>query len=162
VKGAAFYFLVEVGRQHHCLEFGQLRWGGLDRLLPQKNSEAEKVQLRGSSPMTNSGSSNSKSFIQLLTKWHPVRLDEYILLPIDYGFVNRKDCFFVSHYWHTREHPDPTGHDVSLSNGPCTSGMVLHLGKLDILAAGSAERIAADLLSENAAVYSYACTRLRL
>jgi hypothetical protein len=57
-----------------------------------------------------------ESFIrqQFLMKWHPVRLDEYILLPIDYGFVNQEDCFFVSHYWHTREHPDPAGHDMSL------------------------------------------------
>ena len=57
-----------------------------------------------------------ESFIrqQLLMKWHPVRLDEYILLPIDYGFVNQEDCFFVSHYWHTREHPDPAGHGMSL------------------------------------------------
>lgn len=57
-----------------------------------------------------------ESFIQqqLLMKWHPVRLDEYILLPTDYGFVNCKNCFFISHYWHTREHPDPTGHDMRL------------------------------------------------
>jgi hypothetical protein len=57
-----------------------------------------------------------ESFIrqQLLMKWDSVRLDEYILLPIEYGFVNSADCFFVSHYWHTREHPDPTGHDMRL------------------------------------------------
>jgi len=51
---------------------------------------------------------------QLLMKWHPARLNEYILLPMTYGFVNNKDCFFVSHYWHTREHPDPVGHDMRL------------------------------------------------
>jgi hypothetical protein len=57
-----------------------------------------------------------ESFIQqqLLLKWDPARLDEYILLPLDYGFANCKDCFFVSHYWHSREHPDPKGHDMSL------------------------------------------------
>jgi hypothetical protein len=57
-----------------------------------------------------------ESFIrkQLLLKWDPARLDEYILLPLDYGFVNCRDCFFVSHYWHSREHPDPEGHDMSL------------------------------------------------
>jgi len=57
-----------------------------------------------------------ESFIQqkLLMKWDPVRLDEYILLPIHYGFVNNQDCFFVSHYWHAREHPDPEGHDMCL------------------------------------------------
>jgi hypothetical protein len=52
-----------------------------------------------------------------MTKWHPGRLDEYILLPIDYGFVNNRDCFFVSHYWHTREHPDPDGRDLHLFRG---------------------------------------------
>jgi hypothetical protein len=51
---------------------------------------------------------------RLLMKWSPAHLDEYILLPICYGFVNNNDCFFVSHYWHTREHPDPEGHDMRL------------------------------------------------
>jgi len=46
-------------------------------------------------------------------KWDPKHLDEYILLPIDYGFANNKDCFFVSHYWHTMGHPDPEGKDMS-------------------------------------------------
>jgi hypothetical protein len=57
-----------------------------------------------------------ESFIrqQLLMKWHPDRLYEYILLPIDYGFVNCQDCFFISHYWRTQEHPDPEGHDMRL------------------------------------------------
>lgn len=47
-------------------------------------------------------------------KWDPDRLDEYILLPIHYGFANNYDCFFVSHYWRTREHPDPRGDDFHL------------------------------------------------
>ncbi|KAF8250245.1 hypothetical protein K440DRAFT_659687 [Wilcoxina mikolae CBS 423.85] len=57
-----------------------------------------------------------ESFIRqkLLMKWDPVRLGEFIFLPIHYGFVNNQDCFFVSHYWHTREHPDPEGHDMCL------------------------------------------------
>jgi hypothetical protein len=45
-------------------------------------------------------------------KWDPKRLEEYILLPIDYGFANNQDCFFVSHYWRTREHPDPQADDL--------------------------------------------------
>lgn len=45
-------------------------------------------------------------------KWDSDRLDEYILLPIDYGFANNQDCFFVSHYWRTREHPDPQAEDL--------------------------------------------------
>jgi len=47
-----------------------------------------------------------------LPKWDPGNLGEYILLPIDYGFVNNEDCFFVSHYWHTPQHPDPKGEDL--------------------------------------------------
>lgn len=55
-----------------------------------------------------------ESFMQqkVLLKWDPTRLDEYILLPISYGFVNKRDCFFVSHYWLTREHPDPHAVDL--------------------------------------------------
>ncbi|KAF9991792.1 hypothetical protein BGZ79_003976 [Entomortierella chlamydospora] len=49
-----------------------------------------------------------------LAKWDSSRLDSYILLPIDYGFVNKRDCFFISHYWRTRSHPDPKGIDMSL------------------------------------------------
>ncbi|KAG0376367.1 hypothetical protein BGX24_007860, partial [Mortierella sp. AD032] len=49
-----------------------------------------------------------------LAKWDSGHLDRYILLPIDYGFVNNRDCFFVSHYWRTRSHPDPKGIDMSL------------------------------------------------
>lgn len=55
-----------------------------------------------------------ESFMQqkVFLKWDPTRLDEYILLPIWYGFVNKRDCFFVSHYWLTREHPDPHAVDL--------------------------------------------------
>jgi hypothetical protein len=47
-------------------------------------------------------------------KWDPNDLDRYIILPIDYGFVNNKDCFFVSHFWRERQHPDPDGTDLRL------------------------------------------------
>jgi hypothetical protein len=55
-----------------------------------------------------------ESFMQQkeFLKWDPTRLDEYILLPVYYGFVNKRDCFFVSHYWLTREHPDPHALDL--------------------------------------------------
>jgi len=49
---------------------------------------------------------------KVLLKWDPTRLDDYILFPITYGFVNKRDCFFVSHYWLTREHPDPQAVDL--------------------------------------------------
>lgn len=48
-------------------------------------------------------------------KWDPNRLDEYVLLPTDDGFVNNRDCFFISHYWRTPEHPDPEGEDLRLN-----------------------------------------------
>lgn len=51
---------------------------------------------------------------EVFTKWSAGRLDEYILLPIDYGFANNRDCFFVSHFWRTPHHPDPKGEDLRL------------------------------------------------
>ncbi|RYP75991.1 hypothetical protein DL771_002063 [Monosporascus sp. 5C6A] len=47
-------------------------------------------------------------------KWDPSRLDEYVLLPLAQGFINMDDCFYVSHFWNTKEHPDPTGEDFRL------------------------------------------------
>ena len=49
-----------------------------------------------------------------MMKWDPNRLDQYIILPIDWGFVNQQDCFFVSHFWRERHHPDPDGIDLRL------------------------------------------------
>lgn len=56
------------------------------------------------------------SFIQqkLLMKWNPDSLDAYVLLPLHYGFANNQNCFFISHYWHSAEHPDPLGNDMRL------------------------------------------------
>jgi len=47
-------------------------------------------------------------------KWDADRLDEYILLPVSHGWVNKKNCFYVSHYWRTKDHPDPQGEDFKL------------------------------------------------
>ncbi|KAK3711666.1 hypothetical protein LTR37_009442 [Vermiconidia calcicola] len=44
-----------------------------------------------------------------LIKWCPDALDEYILLPASPGYLSRRDCFFVSHFWHTTDDPDPDG-----------------------------------------------------
>ena len=49
-----------------------------------------------------------------MLKWDPKGLDRYILLPIDYGFANNQDCFFVSHFWLESHHPDPDGTDLRL------------------------------------------------
>ena len=49
-----------------------------------------------------------------MLKWDPNGLDRYILLPVDYGFANNQDCFFVSHFWRERYHPDPDGVDLRL------------------------------------------------
>ncbi|KAH8649291.1 hypothetical protein BX600DRAFT_442552 [Xylariales sp. PMI_506] len=51
------------------------------------------------------------------SKWDSCRLDDYILLPAASGFINKKDCFFVSHFWRTQEHPDPSGEDFRLVRG---------------------------------------------
>jgi hypothetical protein len=44
-----------------------------------------------------------------MAKWSHSNLDNYILLPPSLGFVSRKECFFVSHFWRTQAHPDPHG-----------------------------------------------------
>ena len=49
-----------------------------------------------------------------VTKWDPNNLGQYIILPIDYGFANNRDCFFISHFWRERHHPDPDGTDLRL------------------------------------------------
>jgi hypothetical protein len=48
------------------------------------------------------------------TKWSANRLDDYIILPIDYGFANNQDCFFVSHFWRAKHNPDEDGEDLRL------------------------------------------------
>ncbi|KAJ3548068.1 hypothetical protein NM208_g1191 [Fusarium decemcellulare] len=49
-----------------------------------------------------------------MRKWSRHRLDDYVLLPATDGFVKRTQCFFVSHFWQTREHPDPEGEYLRL------------------------------------------------
>jgi hypothetical protein len=44
-----------------------------------------------------------------MEKWSRDKLDDYVLLPILQGYVTRRDCFFVSHFWRTQDHPDPDG-----------------------------------------------------
>ena len=52
-------------------------------------------------------------------KWDSERLDDFVLLPAINGFVNKQDCFFVSHFWRTTEHPDPDGKDLrDIQNDP--------------------------------------------
>ena len=48
-------------------------------------------------------------------KWDASLLNEYVLLPVSHGFVNKRDCFYVSHFWRTKEHPDPQGEDFRLT-----------------------------------------------
>ncbi|KAK3843120.1 MAG: hypothetical protein J3R72DRAFT_441663 [Linnemannia gamsii] len=47
-------------------------------------------------------------------KWSAASFDGYILISVDIGFTNNKDCLFVSHFWRTRSDPDPEGVDLSL------------------------------------------------
>ena len=51
---------------------------------------------------------------ETMTKWNRDDLDDYVLLPATPGFVTRKECFFVSHFWRTQEHPDPDGEYLRL------------------------------------------------
>lgn len=51
---------------------------------------------------------------ETVTKWSRNVLDDYILLPAANGFVSREECFFVSHFWRTQEHPDPDGECLRL------------------------------------------------
>lgn len=50
-----------------------------------------------------------------MQKWSRDRLDDYVLLPATNGFVNRKDCFFVSHFWLSKDDPDPSGKYLRLT-----------------------------------------------
>jgi hypothetical protein len=49
-----------------------------------------------------------------MQKWSRDKLDDYVLLPALPGYVSRNDCFFVSHFWRTKNHPDPDGTYLSL------------------------------------------------
>lgn len=58
---------------------------------------------------------------RVMTKWNRENLDDYILISASRGFLSRQDCFFVSHFWHSQEHPDPNGeylrlHQIELMN----------------------------------------------
>ncbi|KAI0482707.1 hypothetical protein GGR56DRAFT_621260 [Xylariaceae sp. FL0804] len=52
-----------------------------------------------------------------LAKWSRERLDDYLLLPALNGFVMRSECFFVSHFWRSKDHPDPDGQYLRLQQG---------------------------------------------
>lgn len=56
------------------------------------------------------------SFMQQsrFTQWDESRLDDYVLIPVVAGFVNKTDCVFISHFWRTDQHPDPDGLDFNL------------------------------------------------
>jgi len=49
-----------------------------------------------------------------MEKWSRDRLDDYVLLPAMPGFVTRNNSFFVSHFWRTRDDPDPGGEYLRL------------------------------------------------
>jgi hypothetical protein len=56
-------------------------------------------------------------------KWSANDLDDYVLLPASSGFVSRRECFFVSHFWRARDMPDPDGtflrlHQSELASQP--------------------------------------------
>ncbi|CAN9443198.1 unnamed protein product [Alternaria alternata] len=48
------------------------------------------------------------------SKWSRDVLDDYVLIPAEPGFVWRRDCFLISHFWRERENPDPDGEILRL------------------------------------------------
>ncbi|KAI1119186.1 hypothetical protein F5Y14DRAFT_396827 [Nemania sp. NC0429] len=91
-------------RKEHPLAEGMLqRYADLDDFLGEKSVMFWFFQQR-------------ESFLSqgTMTKWGRDRLDHYILLPGFPGFVTRRECFFVSHFWQTRDHPDPFGTHLRL------------------------------------------------
>jgi hypothetical protein len=56
-----------------------------------------------------------------MKKWSRDELDDYVLLPATPGFVTRVDCFFVSHFWRTQDHPDPDGEYLRLNQAELES-----------------------------------------
>ncbi|KAK2053225.1 hypothetical protein LY76DRAFT_650007 [Colletotrichum caudatum] len=56
-----------------------------------------------------------------MQKWSRDRLDDYVLLPAAPGFVLRTNCFFVSHFWQTKNDPDPDGNYLPLSQNDLRS-----------------------------------------
>ncbi|KAF7195878.1 hypothetical protein HII31_02758 [Pseudocercospora fuligena] len=46
---------------------------------------------------------------KVLPRWNRDRLHDYVLLPASNGFVTRRECFFVSHFWRSSDDPDPDG-----------------------------------------------------
>ncbi|KAF7378415.1 hypothetical protein MSAN_00268100 [Mycena sanguinolenta] len=85
--------------------------------------EMNRLRLRGLDSIETVLKNRSHWFFQLrssfldqdqLFKFDLSRLDRYILLPIDYGWVNNRDCYFISHYWRSASHPDPDGTDLRM------------------------------------------------
>jgi tetratricopeptide (TPR) repeat protein len=47
--------------------------------------------------------------------------------PVEDKFANQLDCIFISHYWHTPEHPDPQGEDLRLLHERLHIGLWSHV-----------------------------------
>lgn len=48
-------------------------------------------------------------------KWSEDKLEDFVLLPATLGSVSRLDCMFLSHYWTSRDYPDPYGQALQLN-----------------------------------------------
>lgn len=46
--------------------------------------------------------------------WEEMNFNDFILIPLDSLFINNHDCQFFSHFWRTKNHPDPDGYDLEL------------------------------------------------
>lgn len=77
----------------------------------QTSTSLDEFLAEGSKPVVFWFFQRREVFLSQKTirKWSCDCLDDYILLPALDGFVTRSECFFVSHFWQTKEHPDPSG-----------------------------------------------------
>lgn len=49
-----------------------------------------------------------------ILQWSSASFENYVLISGGSGFVNNKQCTFISHFWRKKEDPDPEGIDLSL------------------------------------------------
>jgi hypothetical protein len=77
----------------------------------QRSANLDEFLTEGSKPVVFWFFQRREAFLsqKKMRKWSRHRLDDYVLLPAPDGFVARSECFFVSHFWQTKEHPDPAG-----------------------------------------------------
>lgn len=82
----------------------------------QRHNDLDDFLTRSKSPLMFWFFQRREAFLsqKVMTKWSRDRLDDYVLFPASNGFVTRDECFFVSHFWHAHNDPDPGGKYLQL------------------------------------------------